>query len=94
MNELISAMSSAVQKETNGNLKEIENFFTQKFDGNIPELVQALKEGDITMSDFKMELEREKLILEAELLTQEIASESDVQKAVDAAMDVLVKEVR
>ena len=60
---------------------------------SLAELVDARISGDISEEDFNSELEREKLVLEAELLTLEIATKSAIQKAMSAAMETLTKSV-
>ncbi|WDE04386.1 hypothetical protein SG34_024080 [Thalassomonas viridans] len=60
---------------------------------SIAELVEARTCGDINEEDFQLELAREKVILEAELIAQEIAGKAAVQKAVNSAMLVLTSAV-
>ena len=60
---------------------------------SIAELVEARILGDINEEDFELELAREKVILEAELIAQEIAGKAAVQKAVNGAMQVLTSAV-
>lgn len=59
----------------------------------IEELSQALMNGDIDQSEFEQELEREKQVLEAQLLGLEIQTKSQIQKAINAAMQVLTSAV-
>lgn len=56
---------------------------------SIEELVQARVSGDINEQEFKVELEREKSILEVELLSLEIIGKAAVQKALNSAMSTL-----
>ncbi len=61
---------------------------------SIAELVVAVSNGDINEEELDIELQREKVILEAEMLSLEIVSKSAVQKAMNAAMDTLTSAVK
>lgn len=61
---------------------------------SIAELVAARGNGDINEEEFNIELQREKAILEAEMISLEIVSKSAVQKAMNAAMDTLTTAVQ
>ena len=50
--------------------------------------------GEINDAVFDQELDREKSVLEGELLTARIMSKAGIQKAVNAAMDVLRNSIR
>jgi hypothetical protein len=52
-------------------------------------LTQALKDGELTAEEFKDEIEREKKVLEAQLITLEIIAVSEVQKALNSALSAL-----
>ena len=56
---------------------------------SIQELLVARENGDINQEDFDMEMEREKQVMEAELIGLEIMAKSAIQKAMNAAMDTL-----
>ncbi len=56
---------------------------------SMAELIEARANGDLDQDEFESELEREKLVMEAELITLEIMAKSAVQKAMNAAMDTL-----
>ena len=56
---------------------------------SLAELIEARASGDIDQDEFESELAREKLVMEAELITLEILARSAVQKAMNAAMDTL-----
>ncbi|WP_086933813.1 hypothetical protein [Agarilytica rhodophyticola] len=53
------------------------------------DLIVAYKNGDISKDDVAFELERERDIIEAEIITLEIIGRSTVQKAVNSAMSRL-----
>lgn len=61
---------------------------------SIAELIEARTAGDINEEDFQIELDREKAVLEAELLSLQIIGKSAVQKAMNAAMDTLTSAVK
>lgn len=61
---------------------------------SLAELVEARTNGDINEEEFNIELQREKAILEAEMISLEIISKSAVQKAMNAAMDTLMSAVK
>ncbi|BFM50414.1 hypothetical protein [Marinomonas sp. THO17] len=54
-------------------------------------LLQAKQEGIISQQELDMELEREKDILEAEMLTKQITAKAEVQKLVNDAIQSLSK---
>ena len=56
---------------------------------SIEALAQAKLNGEINEDEFAAELEREKAILEVELITLEIIAKATVQKAINAAMSCL-----
>ena len=53
---------------------------------SLEELAQAYTEGEITKEEFEEELDREKQLLQAELLTLKICSAAAVQNAVNTAI--------
>jgi hypothetical protein len=61
---------------------------------SLSELVTARAMGDIDDEEFESEIEREKQLLEVELLTLQIIAKASVQKAINAAMDVLKDSIR
>lgn len=52
-------------------------------------LFEALQNGDINEEEYELEVQREKQIIEAELMTLEIQAKSAVQKALNSALDAL-----
>ncbi|WP_104398762.1 hypothetical protein [Vibrio penaeicida] len=56
-------------------------------------LLMARKQGQINEEDFQIELEREMRIVEAEMLTWQIAAKADVQKVVNKTFHALVKSI-
>ena len=57
---------------------------------SLAELIQAREAGELTLEEFQEELEREKQIQEAELLTLQVAAKAKVQKVMDAVFDALL----
>jgi len=60
---------------------------------SIQALAEAKLNGEISESEFIAELEREKAILEVELITLEIIAKATVQKAINAAMSCLTSAI-
>ena len=86
--EMASSAGETLQEEGAG----LGNDFLDVLDNNkdtLSELIDARVNGDIDEEEFATEMEREKLVLEAEMLTLEIASKAAIQKAMNAAMDTL-----
>lgn len=63
-------------------------------DNPIFALTQAVKDGDLTEDDFKQEMEREKEVLQAQLVTLEIIALSEVQKAINSFVSGLTGAIR
>jgi hypothetical protein len=61
---------------------------------SLKELGEAKLRGDIDQAVFDREIEREKKVVEAELLTIKIMTKALAQKAVNAAIEVFVKAVK
>lgn len=61
---------------------------------SLRELAEAMVSGEITEEDFEEEIERERMVFEAELLTLEIMGQATAQKAVNSALDVFTKAVK
>ncbi|SBS31060.1 hypothetical protein MSP8887_01421 [Marinomonas spartinae] len=55
------------------------------------DLLLAKEQGLISQEDFEIEIEREKEILEAEILTKQIAAKAVIQKLVNDAIATLTK---
>lgn len=56
-------------------------------------LLAAKNEGELNSDEFDRELEREKLVTQAEMLTWQIASKAEVQKIVNKAFHLLQEAV-
>lgn len=61
---------------------------------SLDELIQARADGELSPEEFQEELEREKQIQEAELLTLQVAAKAKVQKVMDAVFDALMSALK
>ncbi|CCN69074.1 conserved hypothetical protein [Vibrio nigripulchritudo SFn118] len=76
-NLLGSALKSCIEKQQN----------------DIETLLLARQAGEISEEEFAIELEREKQIVEAEMLTWQITAKAEVQKVVNKAFHALTQAV-
>ena len=60
---------------------------------SIEELLLAKQSGDLTETEFEVELDREKQIVEAEMLTWQITSKAEIQKVVNKTFHVLAQTI-
>lgn len=91
--EMATTAGDSLQEEAGNLSAEVLSVLDQNRD-SIAELVEARTNGDINEEDFNVELQREKAILEVEMISLEIVSKSAVQKAMNAAMDTLMSAVK
>lgn len=63
-------------------------------DNPIFALTQAVKDGDLSPEEFEQEMEREKEVLQAQLVTLEIIALSEVQKAINSFVSGLAGAVK
>ena len=56
-------------------------------------LLMAKKQGQLSEDEFQLELDRERLLVEAEMLTWKIAAKADVQKVVNKTFHALAKTI-
>ena len=93
LEEMIAAAREAVESDIDkipANFAEIFNNEAQAFAA-----LSAARIGkEISEEVFKKEIEREKKVIEAELLTVQIISKSLAQKAVNAAIGVLENAIK
>ncbi len=81
--------AASVLGESGGEVSEaLMKMFGQQ-DNPFVMLLQGLKSGELTNEDYQTELEREKQVLEGQLVTLEIVVLSEAQKAVNALMSSL-----
>ncbi len=97
VNSLISDMIGAAGKEAQSEGANVLGYIQTVFE-NERETLKALSDarlaGEINDAEFNQELEREKFVLEGELLTARIMSKAGIQRAVNAAMGVLQKTIQ
>jgi len=93
---VVKDMGAVVKKTLKKDLGDIEDFGKQILENEKESLELIGKErvaGRWSEEKFKKELDREKKVMEAELLTIEIMTKAAAQKAVNAAIEVFVKAV-
>lgn len=97
INKILNNMKNAAINAIRDELEDVPVYVKQIFE-NEKEALQALAEarlaGEISDKEFQNELKREKKVLEAEMLTIGIITKAAAQKAVNAAINVLVDAVR
>ncbi len=92
LNDMKNAAINAVKDDIKIIPPYLEHIFeNQKED--LETLADAKIKGKISDKEFQHELEREKKVVESEMLTLQIIAKADAQKAINAAADVLQKAV-
>ena len=81
-------------KEGAGDIKDSAKGILDAEKESLKELGEARRLNEIDDTVFDREIEREKKVVEAELLTIQIMTKALAQKAVNAAMDVFVNAVK
>lgn len=97
IDKIINDMAQAIRDEVKvniGDIKEYANKILENEKQSLEELGQARVSGEIDDETFEKELEREKKVVEAELLTIKIMTKALAQKAVNAAIDIFAKAVK
>ena len=95
--QVITEMTNAVGATVKKGTSDIRNAVREILENekqSLRELGEARARDDIDDAVFQRELEREKKVVEAELLAIEIMTKAMAQKAVNAAMDVFANAVR
>lgn len=93
LKEMSSAMKDAVEGDV-GDIRSYAEQILQNEKESLQELAEARVSGEISGSDFDAEIEREKKVVETELLAIEIMTAAATQKAVNAAINVFVGAVK
>jgi hypothetical protein len=96
-NQVLKDMTNAVTdtvKEGAGDIKSSVQDILEAEKHSLKELGEARLKNEIDDTVFKRELEREKKVVMAELLTIEIMTKATAQKAINAALDIFVKAVK
>jgi len=91
--DMTVAINGAV-KESGGDITSAAQDILEVQKESLKELVEAKLRGEIDQEIFDREIEREKKVVEAELLTIQIMTKALAQKAVNAAIEVFEKAVK
>lgn len=92
INEVINNMKDAAIGAVKDDIENIPDYLLQVIENekdSINYLAEARLAGVISDNEFFDELEREKKVLEAEMLTISILTKAIAQKAINAAMNAL-----
>ncbi|ADZ91879.1 hypothetical protein [Marinomonas mediterranea] len=65
----------------------------QQREASMNELIAARESGELSLSEFENELERERKVIEAEMLSQQIATKSVIQNAVNKVFHTLTDRI-
>ncbi len=82
------SISAPLQDITNA-LGESVQQIDSRYQSSLAELANARALGEISPAEFDIELAREKMVLEAQLISQEIMIKSALQTAIDTAFSTL-----
>lgn len=95
--QILGDMAGSMAQTAKDGAGDIGNFARQILNNqkeSLQELGEARVNGEIDDETFAYELEREKKVTEAELLTIEIMTLATAQKAVNAAIKIFEKSVK
>lgn len=95
--QVVKEMGAAISDTALNGSTAIEGYAQKILENerqSLQELAEARVTGVIDEETFNQELERERLVVEAELLTAEIMSKALVQKAVNTALEIFTKAVQ
>lgn len=97
INVVVKDMAEAINNAVKHDCGDIQQYATQILFNekkSLEELGLARVSGEINDEVFNREIEREKKVVEAELLTIKIMTKALAQKAINAALDVFTKAVK
>jgi len=97
INKVITEMKNAAVSSLKNELQKVPPYLKVIFENEknaLKALAEARLKGEISDKEFKNELEREKKVLEAEMLTFKIITKAAAQKAINAAINILVDAVK
>lgn len=97
INTVLMDMRDAAIGAVKDDLEAIPGYLLQIFENEknaFHNIAEARLDGSITEAEFENEIEREKKVLEVELLTVSIITKAAAQKAINAAMNILKDAVR
>ncbi|MCP3923900.1 MAG: hypothetical protein GY714_15080 [Desulfobacterales bacterium] len=93
LKDMVGSVSDVVSDES-GNIAGDTKSIFERQKALMEELALALIDGLIDQEEFDEELQREKKVIEAELLTLQVMTKVMVQEAVNVAMNVFVNAVK
>ena len=91
--QMVSAISDFVKDDV-GEIKQYADTIIKNEKDSLKELAEARIQGQITDDVFDREIEREKKVVETELLTIRLMTKASAQKAVNSAVNVFVAAVK
>jgi hypothetical protein len=97
INSILGDMAGAIKnvvKQDAGDIKQYANQTLEKEKDSLEKLGLARLAGEIDDEIFTREIEREKKVVEVDLLTIQIMTKVLAQKAANAAIDVFAKAVK
>lgn len=93
LQDMTTAVKDTVQEEV-GDISQYAKQIMENEKESLEELASARLSGEIDDDIFKREIERERTVVETELLTIEVMTKALSQKAVNAAIDVFIQAVK
>ena len=93
LKDMADAMKDSVREDV-GDISEYAKQILENKKESLEELGAARLSGEIDDEIFDREINREKTVVETELLTIQIMTKAQAQKAVNAAIDVFVQAVK
>lgn len=97
MNNVISDMLSAASEAIDEGIGDFNTYagrILENHRNSLAELAEARIAGHIDNTVFERELERERVVLETELITLQIISRAAAQRAINSAIDAFARSVR
>lgn len=93
LGDMVAAVGNAVENYAD-KIGPYVQMILEKEKESLEELAQARLAGEISEQEFYDEMEREKMVVQAELLTLQIMTKAMAQKAVNAAMAIFINAVK
>lgn len=93
LKDMAIAMKDSVREDV-GDISEYAKQILENEKESLEELGSARLSGEIDDEVFDREIKREKTVVETELLTIQIMTKAQAQKAVNAAIDVFVQAIK
>ncbi len=91
--DMLAAMKG-VLSDNYPKVESVAKQFVQGKENRLKMVAEFYLKGEITMQKLESRLEDEKLILESELLALQVVSKALIQKAINAALEVLVNAIK